>query len=112
MEGRGVFVACADHGVLERCLAPSRNVRKSSLERNWNASIGKTALALAAARAHEPANALTRRTPPPGLKLRALVVARLLAATDAFTAFFATDPTAASIAWPASWRVFPTTAAE
>ena len=87
MEGRGVFVACADHGVLERCLAPSRNVRKSSLERNWNASIGKTALALAAARAHEPANALTRRTPPPGLKLRALVVARLLAATDAFTAF-------------------------
>ena len=32
--------------------------------------------------------------------------------TDAFTAFFATDPTAASIAWPASWRVFPTTAAE
>ena len=32
--------------------------------------------------------------------------------TDAFTTFFATDPTAASIAWPASWRDFPTTAAE
>ena len=88
MEGRGVFVACAGDGVLERCLVPSRNVqkrRKSSLERSWNGS-AKTSSALAAARAHEPANA-SRRTPPPGLKLRALVVARLLAATDAFTAF-------------------------
>ena len=83
-----MFVACAGDGVLERCLVPSRNVqkrRKCSLERSWNGS-AKTASALAAARAHEPANA-ARRTPPPGLKLRALVLARLLAVTDAFTAF-------------------------
>ena len=82
-------MACAGDGVLERCLVPSRNVqkrRKSSLERSWNGS-AKTASALAAARAHEPANA-ARRTPPPGLKLRALVWRGCTpAATDAFTAF-------------------------
>jgi hypothetical protein len=48
----------------------------------------KQANALAAAWAHESTSAsVNKRTPPPGLRVRALVVARLLAATDAFAAF-------------------------
>lgn len=102
MEGRGVFVACVSDGVLERCLAAPRSARgaggfgastsfSNGSRSRWNSA--KTAAALAAARAHEGfTNGQTRaRTPPPGLKLRALVVLRLLAATEAFTAFLDED---------------------
>jgi hypothetical protein len=89
MEGRGVFVACVADGHLERCLAPCRPHKRNpsdGIQRGQSRSI-KTANALAAAWAHESTSAASKRTPPPGLRVRALVVARLLAATDAFAAF-------------------------
>ena len=91
MEGRGVFVACVADGHLERCLAPCRPHKRNlseSIQRGQSRRSIKTANALAAAWAHESTSAsVNKRTPPPGLRVRALVVARLLAATDAFAAF-------------------------
>ena len=91
MEGRGVFVACVADGHLERCLAPCRphkRLTSDGIQRGQSRRSIKTANALAAAWAHESTSAsVNKRTPPPGLRVRALVVARLLAATDAFAAF-------------------------
>ena len=91
MEGRGIFVACVADGHLERCLAPCRphkRLTSDGIQRGQSRRSIKTANALAAAWAHESTSAsVNKRTPPPGLRVRALVVARLLAATDAFAAF-------------------------
>ena len=84
-------MACVADGHLERCLAPCRPHKRNpsdGIQRGQSRRSIKTANALAAAWAHESTSAsVNKRTPPPGLRVRALVVARLLAATDAFAAF-------------------------